>query len=201
MRINKKFLFVFSQITIIALLQGCLFPENADEVITPGLDKQSKSIQNPKRFQQSEQQTQTVVESAVKLSEQYAKLSSKTATLEAKNKILTTENLKLEKQDAELKAQLRQTQKELTEANHLLVEMRIELNNWKTNILGFREEMRNADKTQLETLLKILKILGGEIGSQPSSEENQGSKTASANQTEPNQPKTETTKTPGEPND
>jgi hypothetical protein len=41
--------------------------------------------------------------------------------------------------------------------------MRIELNNWKTSILGFRDEMRQADIAQLETLLKILKILGGEV--------------------------------------
>jgi hypothetical protein len=41
--------------------------------------------------------------------------------------------------------------------------MRIELNEWKTNILGFRDEMRNADKAQLQALMKILEALGGEV--------------------------------------
>ena len=62
-----------------------------------------------------------------------------------------------------LEPKLQQTQKELAEANDLLIEMRIELNNWKTDILGFRAEMRDAEKTQLEALLKILNVLGGEV--------------------------------------
>ena len=37
-----------------------------------------------------------------------------------------------------------------------------ELNTWKTNILGFRTEMREAAKAQLEALLKVLEVLGGE---------------------------------------
>ena len=56
-----------------------------------------------------------------------------------------------------------QTKKELTQANELLIEMRIELNNWKTNILGFRDEIRDTEKAQFEALLKILEVLGGEI--------------------------------------
>ena len=40
--------------------------------------------------------------------------------------------------------------------------MRIELNNWKSNILGFRDEMRNADNAQLDALVKILEVLGGQ---------------------------------------
>jgi len=65
-------------------------------------------------------------------------------------------------QIAALEAKLKQTQKELGEANELLIEMLTELNTWKSNILGFRGEMRDAAKAQLEALLKVLEILGGE---------------------------------------
>ena len=40
--------------------------------------------------------------------------------------------------------------------------MLTELNHWKSNILGFRGEMRDAASAQLEALLKVLEILGGE---------------------------------------
>jgi hypothetical protein len=58
---------------------------------------------------------------------------------------------------------LQQAHKELAEANSLLIDMRVELNNWKADILGFRNEMRNAETAQLETLLRILKVLGGQV--------------------------------------
>src|SRR4030042_255070 len=56
--------------------------------------------------------------------------------------------------------------KERGEANDLLTEMRVELNNWQANVIGFRDEMRDADKAQLEALLKILQVLGGETKTQ-----------------------------------
>jgi hypothetical protein len=64
--------------------------------------------------------------------------------------------------------------------------MRIELNNWKTNILGFRDEMRDADKTQLQALLRILKALGGEVNPEVSSRQDSDSTGSSQNtQTKP----------------
>ncbi len=38
----------------------------------------------------------------------------------------------------------------------------LSLNNWKNDVLGFREEMRSAQTAQLQALMKILKALGGE---------------------------------------
>jgi hypothetical protein len=52
--------------------------------------------------------------------------------------------------------------------------MLIELNNWKTDVIGFREEIRAADRAQLEALLKILKVLGGEPGAESVPGEQQG---------------------------
>ena len=92
-------------------------------------------------------------------------------------------------QVASLDGQLQQTQKELAEANGLLIEMRIELNNWKADILGFREEMRNAETAQLETLLRILKILGGQVTTEPARAEVTGAVgSAVASTSKPDQP-------------
>jgi predicted nucleic acid-binding Zn-ribbon protein len=83
---------------------------------------------------------------------------------------LRLQNQKLEAENQRLNADLKTTQdrlekaqKELNEVNDLLVAMRVELNNWKTDVLGFRGEMRESEKAQLEALIKILKMLGAEI--------------------------------------
>ncbi len=98
----------------------------------------------------------------VDLTERVTQLAEKAATLQQQNQQLAEENARLSKQTTALEAQLKQTQTELTEANNLLIEMLGELNNWKTDILGFRSEMRVAAKAQLEALLKILEVLGAE---------------------------------------
>jgi len=60
------------------------------------------------------------------------------------------------------------------------------LNNWKTDILGFRDEMRDAETAQLEALLKILKVLGGEVKTK-SAQSQDSSSTAVASLSESNQ--------------
>jgi chromosome segregation ATPase len=92
-----------------------------------------------------------------------ADLSEQVTALRAENVALATENAKQKSRISEVEPELQQAQKELREANDLLMEMRLELNNWKEDILGFRSEMRDADQAQLEALLKILQLLGGEI--------------------------------------
>jgi len=114
------------------------------------------------RFQDTSFEGRTAVESAIELSEKYARLSDQTVSLREENQRLTSANEKLRQQIGTLEGNLSQTQKELNEANDLLIEMLTELNNWKTNILGFRSEMREAAKAELEALLKVLEILGGE---------------------------------------
>ncbi len=115
-----------------------------------------------KRFGDTPLEGRTAVESAIELSEKYAKLSDVSVTLRQENQRLTSENENLREQISTLDAKLKQTQKELAEANDLLIEMLTELNHWKSNILGFRGEMRDAASAQLEALLKVLEILGGE---------------------------------------
>lgn len=123
----------------------------------------SDSVEMSKRFQESASQGPTTVESTIELAKKLTELTEDIAVLRQKSRDVITENRRLKNQIGVLEPELQQTQKELAEANDLLIEMRIELNNWKTDILGFRNEIRGAEKAQLEALLKIYKILGGEV--------------------------------------
>ena len=156
---------------LISLPVGCTLTKKPGELsIQPASARQPapnvKQVSSDavgKRFQQPASQGQTPVESAIELSQKYARLSEEAAFMQQQNKDLITKNRLFKDQTTALKAQLQQTQKELTEANELMIEMRIELNNWQNNILGFRDEIRDAETAQLQALLRILKILGGDI--------------------------------------
>ncbi|UCD50017.1 MAG: hypothetical protein JSW27_21110 [Phycisphaerales bacterium] len=149
---------------LIAAGAGCTATPVQPRPTGPGtpVPSPNTSTATAKRFQDTPLEGRTAVESAIELSEKYARLSDQTIALREENQRLVTENENLLQQIATLEARLRQTQKELGEANDLLIEMLTELNNWKTNILGFRGEMREAAKAQLEALLKVLELLGGE---------------------------------------
>ncbi len=172
MQSNKKTILLMISLMPVFLLSNCVSVQEPVDVAvlsdsTARLSslkaekKQSESV--AKRFQESAPQNPTVVESAMELSQKHAKLSEEAAVLRQENRDLTARNQQLKNQVVTLEAQLQQTQRELGEANDLLITMRIELNNWKTDILGFRDEIRDAETAQLEALLKILKVLGGEV--------------------------------------
>lgn len=155
---TARFITVLSAILALAIA-GCTAQQ------TPSASSKATAVETEgaaKRFRDSPLEGRTAVESAIELSEKYAKLSDQTVSLKQENQRLTSENENLRQQLTTLDAKLKQTQKELTEANDLLIEMLNELNHWKSNILGFRGEMRDAAKAQLEALLKVLEILGGE---------------------------------------
>lgn len=175
MRYYKKTVVIVLLVPIL-FLSGCTTEQRpVQSVVPPHLVEMQQGEVVAKRFQGSNLQTPTAVESAIELSERYAALSEDAAALRQQNQSMMTKNQQLNDQIVELKAQLQQAQKELKEANDLLIEMRIELNNWKNNILGFREEMREAQTAQLEALFKILQLLGGEITVESANSGNVGS--------------------------
>jgi len=145
--------------TVVLAAGGCTVPQGPARNPAPAGDPGAAAA---KRFQDTPLEGRTAVESAIELSEKYARLSDQSVTLRQENQRLANENEGLRQQITALDAKLKQTQKELSEANELLVEMLAELNQWKSNILGFRGEMRQAAQAQLEALLKVLEILGGE---------------------------------------
>jgi len=124
----------------------------------------------------------------MELSKKHAKLSEEAAVLRQQNKDFIVQKQQLEDKVVALEAQLQQAQRELSEANDLLMTMRIELNNWKTDILGFRDEIRDAEKAQLEALLKILKVLGGKVKTKSAQGEDTSSTTV-VSLSKPNQSK------------
>lgn len=164
MHTEKKIISLLILLVPIFLLSGCTSTQQPEELaVNSAVVDEQQNDAIAKRFQQLDQEGSSVVKSAIKLSSDYSRLNQEAALLRQQNEDLIAKNRQLSEQSISLNAQLRQTQKELAEANGLLIEMRVELNNWKADILGFREEMRNAETTQLETLLRILKVLGGQV--------------------------------------
>ena len=175
MRIDKKIIMLTVLFTPVFLLSGCSSSQQPADLAVESVPierQQDDSI--AKRFQEPDPEGPTVVESAMKLSEEYARLTQEAAVLRRQNEDFIAKNRQLNEQVVSVDAQLKQTQKELAEANSLLIEMRVELNNWKADILGFRNEMRNAETAQLETLLRILKVLGGQVASESARAKNTG---------------------------
>lgn len=207
MQANKK---IFSFLILSALtflLAGCPdFQQPLKVALKPDSTKQQSNAIT-KRFQDVAPKGQTAVDSAVELSKKNTELFEQMMVLRQENQELTAENRQLKNRIAVLEPELKQAKKELNEANDFLIEMRIELNNWKTDILGFRNEIRDADKAQLEALLRILKVLGGEVklasgeakGTEVSREQDQGSTTISPNKQ--SKPESKEINISGEPNE
>lgn len=146
------------------LLAGCAIMQEPVEVVfkpDPAMQYQGPFME--KRFQKAAPSGKTAVESAVEMSKKNTELFEQMASLQRESHDMIAENRRLKERVAVLEPELAQVKKELEEANDLLIDMTIELNNWKMQILGFQEEMRDADTEQLRALLKILKVLGGEI--------------------------------------
>ena len=171
MRTSKKVVF-FSFISGLFLLSGCMEMNRPfDPALKPAELVQEADPVSLKRFQETGPDGTTAVESAIELSKKYAALSEEMAQLRQEKQEIVTENGQLKQRLLLVEPELVQAKKELKEANDLLIEMRIELNNWKTDVLGFRDEMRAAEKVQLETLVKILTVLGGEVKTDASLEQ------------------------------
>jgi hypothetical protein len=149
-------------IAAMLLLGGCsyLYPEQ----------EARPSVQvdrNPAKYDAGSGQSLTAAESSLLLSEKYAILSVDSEKLRQENKRLSDDNVALAKQNAQVQAELDQAAKELKEANAMMIDMRIEMNNWKNSVLGFRDEMRESQKAQLEALIRIMQLLGGDSQKEP----------------------------------
>ena len=174
---GKENIFLVVSIISTFFLAGCLTPqEYAENIVLSDALENSAPVGDEKvaaRFQEPATRSSTAVGPTIELTEKYTELSKEAAELRQKNQNLIIENNQIKGQLADYDVNLKQTQKELAEANNLLIDMRVELNNWKNDILGFREELRQADVEQLRALIGILEILGGEFKTeQAKSEEN-----------------------------
>jgi septal ring factor EnvC (AmiA/AmiB activator) len=151
---------------VLPLFLGCSGSQNPVKIVLPpdfGEKEKPESAANPARFGHNDAEQTSAIESAVKMSQKYAKASAELTELQQKNEQMQSENKQVAEKLKQTQLELDKTKRELDEANDLIMEMRVEINNWKTDVLGFREEMRQADIAQLQTLQKVLEILGGEV--------------------------------------
>lgn len=162
MQANKNILTFVVLSVLLFSLAGCLdYTKTDNSAVTPESSKNGTEASTNKFINTAEKE-RTAVDSAIELAQKCETYSKQILDLRQEKQDLTTENEKLKEKIAIIEPELAQTKKELNEANDLLLEMRLELNNWKVDILGYRDEMRQANKAQLEALLKILTVLGGE---------------------------------------
>ena len=166
MRVTKIIIILFIPVTM--LLAGCRLIEEQPIAIDVSpqpqmvlvADHSDESIE--RRFTDPEDEATDVVQSALMWSQKYEELSAKTEKLREQNNARFLENTDLKRKLSELQAELDRTKTELGEANAFLQEMQLELTKWKADVLGFRDEIRNAQAAQLQALTKILRILGAE---------------------------------------
>lgn len=131
-------------------------PEEAPMVIDQTPEKMQK------RFDPTIQGDDNLELDDIQWARKYEELSIGNNALRETNNELTTENYQLKQQIEAMKNELEQTKKDMTEANEFLGQMHLELNKWKTDVLGFRQEIRQAQQVQIEALAKILRELGAE---------------------------------------
>jgi chromosome segregation ATPase len=153
------------------LLTGCNSPDDPlavlkkQEMAPAGpppvtIEQTPRDVQ--RRFQSGNEEDSGAVQNAVMWAQRYEEMSLKNNELREQNNRLFLENNQLKADTDRLRATLESTRKELEEANAFLQQMHVELNQWKSDVLGFRDEMRQAQRAQLEALAKILRVLGAE---------------------------------------
>lgn len=114
----------------------------------------------------------SAVEDALRWSRKYSETAEKLVAAQQDLHAAREEKQQLLAKVARLQTELDRAKQELRESNQMLVEMREELNRWKTNVLGYRDEMLRAQEVQLDRLHEIIKLLGGQVP--PSSDDAAG---------------------------
>ena len=163
---NTLYKIAFCLMPLSLISSGCSSPQTPGTYThLTGFEPRYQSSTIAKRFEESSSKKSNV-KSIIELSEKYAKLSKENAVLKQNNQQLSSENEIVKENILTLETKLTKANTELTQANELLMEMVIELNNWKANIIGFRDEIRAVETTQLKALFDILKALGGQVDSE-----------------------------------
>jgi chromosome segregation ATPase len=142
--------------------------------MTPSPAATDESVE--RRFTETETESTDAVQSALMWSQRYDELLTNTEKLRETKNTLSVENADLRYKLAEMKTELDQTKAELAQANDFLHEMQMELTKWKSDVLGFRDEMRKAQAAQLEALQRVLRVLGAEFveSTEPQTQPDQG---------------------------
>jgi septal ring factor EnvC (AmiA/AmiB activator) len=136
----------------------------------PEASRGSESLQKSAVKNENETaESPSAVEAALTWAQRYSEATAKVEKLQQENRDIAAKNQQLQDQVQKLQMELDVTQKELSAANKMLLEMRVNLEKWQASVLGYRQEMREAQQAQLAALSRILRLLGGEVTS-PSSQ-------------------------------
>lgn len=170
---KMRYLSIIVLFLVMFLFCGCQFIDEPIEVLRmPRMGVGSGTVVDAgdatrameRRFGGTESPADNAAESALAMSQKYQELSLETEQLRQENVSFKVENDSLTRQIADLEVQLESTRNELSESNEFMQQMHVELGKWKSDVLGYRDEMRSAQVAELEALKKILKILGAELG-------------------------------------
>ncbi|MCX5682444.1 MAG: hypothetical protein NT049_02010 [Planctomycetota bacterium] len=112
----------------------------------------------------SETPLPTAIESTLVLQDKYAHALEDLRREQDRSRELTDQKQQLADEHTRLQADLAKAQAELSDANNLLVQMRQEIDKWKGDVMGFREELRESNRAQIDALTKVMTLLGGETG-------------------------------------
>ena len=158
----------------IAALSGCeMDPYGTDGVLSPPQDRREGSDGESGYLGKTaiSDETGTAPDAAVDMALQWAKrcsdLSRQLQQANGQTSVLKKENAELKQKVTRFQANLSIAEKELRDANLMLMELQKQLETWKSNVLGFRQEMRQAQEAELKALTKVLKLLGGEVVQTP----------------------------------
>lgn len=105
----------------------------------------------------------SAVEDALRWSRKYSETAEKLVAAQQALHASHSEKQEMLAKVARLQTELDRAKQELRESNQMLIEMREELNLWKTNVLGYRDEMMRAQEAQLDRLQEIIRLLGGQV--------------------------------------
>ncbi|NLW84143.1 MAG: hypothetical protein GXY41_07055 [Phycisphaerae bacterium] len=143
------------------LIEERIIYESPPEPPPPSAAVQPNAEIIERRFVSPDTQSDAV-QSAVAWANKYEEAVEQNAALREQQNLLALQNNEMSLRLEAVNAELERTRKELAEANVFIQEMHAELNKSKADVLGFREEMRLAQKAQLEALSRILQVLGAE---------------------------------------
>lgn len=158
MKTNKTAKIFLIAVVLAFLAGGCI--DSRRNALTQMSSAKPQPVYEAGKFAQ-DSQGPSAVDSAIELAEKHAELSEEMMTLQKKHQELLAENKQLKTRITTIEPKLKQAEKELSEANDALIELTIEINNWKSQVTGFQNEIRDADKAQIKALYKILMVLGG----------------------------------------
>jgi len=137
-------------------LVGCNLAQQQPTPPTPAAVGGTAPHLVPRDEKTAMERVNELTDKCVELSEKRMKLQNENETLRDKNRVLIDASAKAQ-------AELVQAKKELADANVMLDELTADLQRWKENVLGFREEMRKAQAVELQKLVEIIRFLGGEV--------------------------------------